>query len=610
MSMQSLDFIVSLIDRVSGPSGKIMGQIDKMTNNFRSLDVVNTRYQKGMTNIGFGAAGIYGLNAALHGATDKAIAFESSMAGIKKVVDFPNPVAFKEFGNDLLKMSRYIPITANGLADIAAAGGEQGVQFQDLLKYVDDVAKMSTAFDISPALAGDSIGKLANIYQIPIGQISNLGDVINHLSNNTNAKAAAMIDVLGRVGGISTAIGLTATQTSALSAAMLSLGQAPEVAGTAINALLLKLGTARNQGNDFIQGLASIGLSVKGLENNFKGGAQQAITDFLMRISSLEKHSQMLVLGKLFGQEYSDNLAGLVGNMGLYERILGMVANKSQYAGSMQTEFLIKALTTANMLQLLSNNWDNLMINTGSIFLPKIVEWVGKMNNVMGNVSDTVMRWTSLFPYLASGLADVAGWIFGIVGGLSALAVLSGIGTILGAGFALLTSPLMLTLGAIAALGYGIYKLIEYWPQIRIAAKDAIESVIKYVTDLGDRLAQIPGYIADVTMNAITAIYDGIAGIGRGIMEMFGSAIDWVIQKFALLTQFVGGVSFGNISLPSINKPAPINPVNTAGGGLLRQISNTNNQSNSKQIGPVTIINQESRKSLHELFDEVMMAGG
>lgn len=312
MALQNLTFMVSLMDKTTSLLNKLMHNVDSMTNKFQS----------GVQKIAYGGAGLWGVGKAIQANTQKAIEFESAMAGVSKVVDFPTPQGFKSFSNDLLKMSRIIPISAQGLAEIAAAGGEQGIQLLDLPAFVDTVAKMSTAFDLGTAEAGDSIGKLANIYQIPINKISALGDSINHLSNNSNAKAADMIDVLTRVGGISGQVGLTANETAALSAAMLSLGQPAEVASTAINAMLMKLNTAANQKDSFIDALGSIGLSVKQLEHNFQTGPQQAIDDFLSRISGLSKHNQALVLGDLFGQEYADNISLLAGNLGVYQKTL------------------------------------------------------------------------------------------------------------------------------------------------------------------------------------------------------------------------------------------------------------------------------------------------
>ena len=73
---------------------------------------------------------------------------------------------------------------------------------KDLPKFTETIAKMSVAFDMAADQAGDSMAKLANVYQIPIDQIGKLGDAVNHLSNSSPAKAGDIINTLGRVGGV------------------------------------------------------------------------------------------------------------------------------------------------------------------------------------------------------------------------------------------------------------------------------------------------------------------------------------------------------------------------------------------------------------------------
>ena len=58
--------------------------------------------------------------------------FESSMADVKKVVDFDTPQQFKQMGNDILALTRKIPMAAEELAAIAASGGQLGIARNDI----------------------------------------------------------------------------------------------------------------------------------------------------------------------------------------------------------------------------------------------------------------------------------------------------------------------------------------------------------------------------------------------------------------------------------------------------------------------------------------------
>lgn len=144
-----------------------------------------------------------------------AIDFERAMADVKKVVNIKDGTnEAEEFAQKLKKLSREIPLSASELAQIAASGGQLGINKGKLLEFTTTVAKMATAFDMSAEQAGDSIAKLANIYGIAVEKMEGVGDVINYLSDNTAAKANDMIEALARVGGNAKQFGLDINQTS------------------------------------------------------------------------------------------------------------------------------------------------------------------------------------------------------------------------------------------------------------------------------------------------------------------------------------------------------------------------------------------------------------
>lgn len=92
-----------------------------------------------------------------------AIEFESAMADVRKVVEFSpgdeGKREFKKMGQAILDMSTKIPIAAEGLAQIVAAGGQSGIARDDLLKFAESAAKMGVAFDISADQAGEMMAK-------------------------------------------------------------------------------------------------------------------------------------------------------------------------------------------------------------------------------------------------------------------------------------------------------------------------------------------------------------------------------------------------------------------------------------------------------------------
>ncbi len=306
-----------------------------------------------------------------------AMDFESSMAEVRKVVDFDTPQQFKQMGDDLLQMTHRIPMAGRELAQIAASGGQLGIARKDIAGFTETVAKMSVAFDMAADQAGDSMAKLANVYKIPIAQIGRLGDAINHLSNSSPAKAENIINSLERVGGVAKQFGLTELQTASLANAFISLGRRPEVAATAINGMLTKLATADRQGKKFQTALKAIGTSAQELKANIAKNGEQALVDFLKQLNKLPKADQMGTLVDLFGLEYADDVAVLAGSVETYEKSIRALKEtgsdgKPLFAGSMDKEFAARSATTANNVQLLKNQLMHLAISIGSVMLPAV----------------------------------------------------------------------------------------------------------------------------------------------------------------------------------------------------------------------------------------------
>lgn len=311
-----------------------------------------------------------------------AIDYESAMADVKKVVNFDTPDGFNILRNEILELTRVLPLAASDLASIAASGGQLGVASTDLKQFTTTVAKMATAFDMSAEAAGDSMAKLANVYRIPIKEIDRLGDAINELSNSSPAKASDIVNALGRIGGVSKAFGLTETQAAALSNTFISLGKTPEVAATAINGMLIKLQTAEKQGNKFQDALESINISASDLKTAIGKDAQGALSDFLGTVNLVPKADRMGLLVDLFGLEYADDVAVLAGSMETYAGSLALIKDASNYKGAMEKEFQARAATTANNLQLLKNGLTELGINLGASVLPRLNELINTVRPV------------------------------------------------------------------------------------------------------------------------------------------------------------------------------------------------------------------------------------
>ncbi|ENU2803090.1 phage tail tape measure protein [Campylobacter jejuni] len=304
----------------------------------------------------------------------EAISFESAMADVRKVVNFDEGDDIKKMSADILKMSQTLPVTANELAAIAAAGGQIGLGSKDVREFTNLVTKMKVAFDMSAEDVGDSVAKIKNILGISLKDMEDLGDSINNLSDNSASKAREIIDVMKRTAAAGKQIGFTKEQIAALSSSFISLGKGPEVAGTAINSLYRVLAAADNMGTKTESAFAKLGISGAFLKQASFDDPQKALDMFLQRISKLDQKEQMGVLVDIFGREFADDMATLVGGLDTYKEALKNAGDEAK-KGSLQREFDTRAATTENSIILMKNAFNSLAVNLGSVFLPAI-SWV------------------------------------------------------------------------------------------------------------------------------------------------------------------------------------------------------------------------------------------
>ncbi len=347
-----------------------------------------------------------GLGLTLAAPVKVAIDFESAMADVKKVVNFNNEAKEADkFAKKLKEMSRTIPLSAAELAQIAASGGQLGIKKEDLFKFTETVAKMSTAFDMSAEQAGDSIAKLSNIYGIDVSEMEHVGNVINHLSDNTAAKAKDMIEALAIVGGTAKQFGLKFEQTGSLVNAFISLGKQPAKAGTAINALLSKLQTAEGQGKEFKAALEEMGITTEEMVQRISENGEEALLHFFQTLKKMDNQERSTTLMKLFGQEYQDDIALLAGSFSKYKDAIKLLAETEEYKRSLQKEFKNRADTTANKLQLLKNAIVEAGMNLGSVMLPTLNYVAGSVKTITEHIASFAEKHPTLTTAIMSTLA-------------------------------------------------------------------------------------------------------------------------------------------------------------------------------------------------------------
>lgn len=368
-----------------------------------------------------------------------AMQFESAMADVRKVVDgLDNETAFKGMSDDILKLSTELPMTAEGIAKIVAAGGQSGIARSELMGFATDAAKMGIAFDITADQAGDMMAKWRTAFKMGQTDVVGLADKINYLGNTTAASAPLIADVVTRIGPLGAVGGVASGEIAALGASMVGTGVQSEVAATGIKNLILGMTAGAGATKTQAQAFASLGFDAVEMSKRMQTDAKGAILDVMKAIQSLNPDEQATVLKDLFGKESIGAIAPLLSNLDALQDNFNKVGDKAQYAGSMEQEYISRCNTAENATQLFKNAVEAISISLGQALLPHLKTVAVGLAGMAKGFATFIQE----HPMVGSALTVLTAGVIGLY-------IAMGVGSVVGNAF-----RAVLAIGKIGMLGF------------------------------------------------------------------------------------------------------------------------------------------------------------
>jgi TP901 family phage tail tape measure protein len=526
------------------------------------------------------AAAGYALTRAIAGPINAAMEFESAMADVRKVVDFPTPAAFNEMSAAIIEMSRRLPMAAKDIASIVASAGQAGMAGDEIMKFAEMAVKVGIAFDMTAEQTGQALAEMKTALRLSVDETQYLADAINELSNKSASSAPAIITFMQKIGSAASQFGFSAEQAAAFGSAMISAGTDAEVAGTSFLAMgraLTKGYMATKQQDEAFE---KLGLNAKKVAKGMQEDAVATTLDVLKRIrENVKPEERAAVMSALFG-DLARAIAPLVENQALLEDSLDVIAEKASYVGSSLKEYEARARTTANSMQLFRNQISAVGIAIGAALLPALNSIMATLGPIIGKISEFASanpRLTATIVALSAGLIGlrVAAIGFGYVGTMmvGALLSISSVVTSLIPGLAALRVAFMFTgvgavLTGIAAAGTFIYNnwsgLVAFFQGLGSTIAPAIavfrpmyEAVAPLVTAVGEIGTAIWNLLGPI--NATEAEWRAWGeGIGQSIaswVTYLDQLPEQVRQKVAFAAQVVAAahVRFYEAGVEMIN---------------------------------------------------------
>ncbi|ECD2576548.1 phage tail tape measure protein [Salmonella enterica subsp. enterica serovar Stanley] len=453
----------------------IITAVDKVSAPLRGMQRQLKGFQKEFASLSLGAAGAgTTILGALALPVKSAIALESKMADVRKVVDgLDTPEAFKAMTEQVRDLSTELPMSAEGIAEIVAAGGQAGIARGELMKFAEDAVKMGVAFDTTAEESGQMMAQWRTAFKMTQDEVAGLADKINYLGNTGPANAKKISDIVTRIGPLGSVAGVASGEIAAMGATIAGMGVESEVAATGIKNFMLSLTAGGSATKSQKKALRLLRIDPKKLAADMQKDARGAMLHVLESLAKVPEEKQAAVLNALFGKESLGAIAPLLTNLDLLRTNFNRVADAQQYGGSMQKEYAARAATTENQLLLLQNQTKAISSTLGETFLPSLNEGIKEMKPFLEEVRTFVRENPEVVKSIAKvGLALLS---FGVaVGTLSRLTKIMG-------------SVMKMTpaKGLITLLVAGAYLIIDNW--------ETVGPVIKNVWEVIDGTAQAMG---------------------------------------------------------------------------------------------------------------------
>ncbi len=426
--MFDVSFIYKIVDKFSRPSDIIQASANKTKRAVRGMGDAARRAGGAFQRTGQKLRGMADLqNSAAAAAatfaiampTKRAMAFEQAVTNLDKALDFDSANSRSAFINDLRTMAPSLGLTSTNMANLAFEAAKLGIAQDEIAGFTKLAAQASVAFDgLAIEDAGQIIGDLKTRFGLATDGVGEMLDAINKLADNTNRSGGEILNVVGRLSGQFSSLKFPPELGAGLATFARQIATTDELASSGMKMFLRELDQAK---------LAAAPI--------------ETITETLRGLADMGIADRAFAIEDMFGKEAATFVSGMVDKIDTLGSTMGIVADKSNFLGSMQAEFARQAGTAGFKVQELKAGFDNLMVTIGERIIPILVRALAAIKPVVAAVGRFVENNPNI---VKAGVAFVAV-------GTAVLGLAAGVGIIMG-----LVSPVGLLVAGVVALGAGI----------------------------------------------------------------------------------------------------------------------------------------------------------
>lgn len=376
---------------------KMSTALNRIGNNTGKLQQQTSRLDGAVRGLVGAYIGVQGLRMGIDSTIGAAVRWEDAFAGVRKTVDATEE-QFQQLNEGIREMARRIPVSATELAHIGEIAGQLGVKAENIESFTETVAKLGVTTNLTTEEAASNLARIANIMQVPLDQVGNMGSAIVDLGNNFATTEREINDFALRIAGAGRIAGLTTADVFAIGAAMSSVGVQAEAGGTAVQKVLIGMNTSVVTADENLQVFAeTAGLSSAEFQKAWRDDAGSAFTLFVEGLGK-QGDSAITTLEALgmTDQRLIRSFLSLSNAGDLLEEAISRSTDAFAENNALNAEAEKRFATTASQIQLFKNNVNELGIALGTLLLPSInsgiellIDWTDAWINAGDNIRDT-----------------------------------------------------------------------------------------------------------------------------------------------------------------------------------------------------------------------------
>ncbi|USD19764.1 phage tail tape measure protein [Microbulbifer variabilis] len=611
--LEKLLFSVSLIDKASGPAGKIASQIDQL----------NQRATAGFTQVGVGAAGLFATGYALKSVLGPAIEMDRAIGEVKSlgVAD----AALQKLEKTALRFSVKYGESATEFVrasyDIQSA--ISGLNGSELSTFTETGGILAKATKSNVATITDYMGTMYGIFEKDATRMGN-ANWVQRLAEQTATAVAAfktdgnkMASAFSTLGADATAAGISMTEQMAVLGSLQATMSGSE-SGTKYRAFLKGVGKAQDE---------------LGLKFTDSQGRMLPMLDILEKLQGRYGGGELTVaqgdeLKKAFGTQEA---------VGLINQLLPKtdeLRSKIDLIGNVQG-----MSNATQMAQKMVDPWQQMGASASAVhtqFGRMIQPVLLPVLEMMVAAGEAVMAWMDNHKTLSKVIAVGTLVIFGLVAAVSAFAMVQGLASLAMAGWngALLVSAAgariwRFTLVAAQATWFLFQMAVYGGVAIFSALRSAFMASTAATWLFNAALLANPITWIVLAVVALVAAVVGLIVYWDELMAWFsnttplkllGKSLDWLIDKLNMIP----GVNIGGGGEVKITEKieqereamhqasagiSQSRPGAVPSGGLLQQVNQATTNNRGTHVEAINVHTTGS-VSGYQLADELAMAGG